>query len=143
MPLTVETGAPNQGNTFIDVAFLDEYLSDRGYSIDVAKEPLLFRSYDVISRLNWIQSHAEAFDVTDQMKKAQAEIAYQMSLGFVPESGSVQKIKKEKVDVLETEYFETDLNSGIDLYPTAKSYISDLIHDGSASSSNVGNVELI
>lgn len=143
MPLTVETGAPTEGNTFVDVAFLDEYLTDRGYSIDVAKEPLLFRSFDILSGLNWIASHAEAFDVTNGMKKAQAEIAYQISLGVVPESGSVQKIKKEKVDVLEVEYFETDLNSGIFLYPTARSYISDLIHDSSSSSSDVGNVELI
>lgn len=137
MALVIEDGTPSGGNTFIDVAFLDGYLSDRGYEVTASKEPLLIRSFDEMIKLPWKESHSITFTVTESMKKAQAEIAYRLSLGFNPASTSTAQVKKEKIDVLEVEYFEGGESN---VLAVALGFISDLI---GSTDSTVGNVELV
>ena len=112
MALIVELGAPTtDANTYATEAELDTYLSDRGYSISATKEPLLIRAFDFMAGLSWLADHDYAYTVKTAHKNAQCEIAYRMSLGLDPSAQPVADVKRTKVDVIETEFFNSSRRS--------------------------------
>ena len=99
---TVVTG----GNSFVTTAEFDTYLTDRGYTAIASPEPPLIRAFDYMAVLPWCDPHDEAYTVTDGMKLAQMDIAFQINAGFNPAAvRDSQTVKREKVDVIEQEYF--------------------------------------
>jgi len=120
MALVIELGAPTTGaNTYVTVAEFDTYLTDRGYTVTADKEPLLIKTFDFMQTLDWLEDNSfyrnsfgwfdprikYAYTIYPAHKNGQCEIAYRMSLGVDPGAEPDQLVKREKVDVLETEYF--------------------------------------
>jgi len=144
MALIIETGEIVDGaNSYVEVVEFEQYLSDRGYSLAGASEPLLIRSFDYMQGLTWCDDHASAYAVTQNMKNAQCEIAYRMDQGFDPAKVvPAQNVKREKVDVLETEYFEgggvsATFDESIIHLAQAYSYIKDLLCFDSGGSAGI------
>lgn len=133
MALVIETGAVIDGaNSFIDGAYLSAYLSERGLTTPSNAEPVLIRAFEFMASLDWCMPHSRPFEVTENMKKAQAEIAYQLSQGLDEGAAPEQPIKREKVDVLEVEYFgeasSTSTNAGfLAMVPRAKRFLDGLL----------------
>ena len=132
MAIVIEDGSIVSGaNSYILESEFNDYVTLRGYTVTASVEPLLIRSYDYMSTLNWIESHTEAFTVTGNIKSAQAEIAYRLSTGLDPSAKPVDAIKRKKVDVLETEFFASSNGmTGTDFLnymPQAKGYLTGLI----------------
>ena len=134
MTIIVEDGTlVTNANSYVTDAEFTTYLTDRGYTVTATHEPLLIRAYDLMLTLPWIFSITAAYTVTPEMKKAQNEIAYQMSLGFNPSAIAERSIESEKVDVIETSFFKgsagvvTSPLSAIRLLPIAFGYISNLL----------------
>lgn len=120
MALIIELGAPTENaNSYVTVAEFDAYLALRGYTVSVDKEPLLVKAFDFMQTLDWLSDQSwrssgyylvdprvrQAYTIYPAHKNGQCEIAYRMSLGVDPGAEPDQLVKREKVDVLETEYF--------------------------------------
>lgn len=137
MPLVIETGAPTPGaNTYVDAIEFSQYLTDRGYEVPDVIDPFLIRAFDLMACLDWIADHSEAYLVFDSHKRGQCEIAYRISLGADEGATQSAPVKREKVDVLEVEYFNnSSIESATDFLktmPTAERFLKGLIGDGSS-----------
>lgn len=135
--LIIQTGTPlvANANSYATEAELDAYLLLRGYTVTADKEPLLVRSYDFMSGLNWNVDHSEAYEVLESHKSAQCEIAYRFSLGLDSAATPTASVKRKKVDVLETEYFSNTSRSTpssfLNSMPQAASFLKGLVSGSS------------
>lgn len=131
--ITIEDGTIVDGaNSFINTAELDSYLSDRGYTAIINKEDMLVRAYDFMKVLPWCDSHDSAFTVEQEMKDAQAEIAFRFNNGFDPFAiQPTSTVKRQKVEGLEREFFKTDTitspESALALIPLANSLLQEFL----------------
>lgn len=129
MALIVETGEGVSGaNSYIALADAQSFIDARGLSVTLT-EGLLLSAMDPLSAvrfkgakadkdnpLNWPRKgvvDCEGFDVAEN-EIPQGVIAAQIWIAYYSEQGidasastSTQQIKKEKVDVIEIEYFES------------------------------------
>lgn len=133
MTLVIEDGSLVDGaNSYITAAELTTYMTDRGYSITVDAEPYIIRAFDYMLGLDWIEDHSEAYTVTDNMKKAQCEIAYRLSAGLDPSSKPAESVKRKQVDTLSVEYFSSSNGktggSFLDYMPQAKIWLTGLVN---------------
>ena len=137
MPLVIEDGSPNGGNSYITPAELSTFLSDRGYPAIAGSTTVLIRAYDFMRGLPWCDDHSEAYDVTDNMKTAQCEIAYRVSSGADPSATPEQSVKRKKIDVLEKEFFSgRNIKNSMDLLknmPFAYSLLESKLCGGGGS----------
>ena len=133
MALLIEDGSVVAGaDSYADTADLSSYLTDRGYEAIANQEPMLRRAYDFMKGLNWCDDHTQPFVVDTDLVNGQCEIAYRFSLGFDPsETISGDKVKREKVDVLETEFFATSATTSpilvLKKMPQAHVMLKDLL----------------
>lgn len=148
MTLIIEDGSlVTNANSYITEAELTQYAVDRGYTLTGTLEPFLIRSFDFMSGLSWCTPHTAAYTVTQAIKSAQAEVAYRISVGVDPSATpSSGGIKREKVDVLEVEYFDapavvSNPDDFLKTIPTAYAFIKDLIC--STSSTGYGSKTII
>lgn len=130
MALTVETGAGIVGaNSYVSVAEARTYATDRGLNLPAADadiEKLLIKSTDYVESfrerfrgtkangpgyLQWPRLNVviDGFEIgittiPKQLKDAQCQLAFELQTVDPTPTTSGQVIKREKVDVIETEY---------------------------------------
>lgn len=144
-------GDNSDANSFVSVAYLKTYADDRGKNLpddDRAIQRLLIQAMDYITaragkfggnvtdeeqplcfpRANlFINGSTLSLDdatIPDGILKAQCELACIIASGvplYPVTSGAV--IKREKVDVLETEYFEPGDNDGMPIMPSVEDFL--------------------
>ena len=136
MALTVEDGSVvSSANTYVTVDYVDSYCDDLGLSdwedlTETEKEQAILRAMsfiesqsfkgvktDVDNALKWpregvYDEDGYAIDddtIPDRLKKAVARAAYEECLDANCLQQNIDKgVKREKIDILETEYFISD-----------------------------------
>lgn len=125
-PVVVEDGTIVPGaNSYVSVAELDQFISDRGYTWAGAdKEAFLYRSMDWIESRQYqgnVVSSAQPLlfprtgvcyrgfllpsdEIPALLKKAQLTLAIEINRGFDPLAVIEQGVKRQKLDVLEVEF---------------------------------------
>lgn len=136
-------------NSYVTEAELTTFATDRGITITGTNAVLLIQSMDYIEQqdfigtqytatqaLQWPRSGAyidgwllAVTDIPIELKNAQMQTALSIDEGNGPLDVVEQKIKREKVDVLETEYAD---NSSQTYDPKISNYLKKLIQGGGA-----------
>ncbi|TGE04632.1 DnaT-like ssDNA-binding protein [Hymenobacter fodinae] len=137
----------DEANALISVDYADDYHSLRGNGSwtgdDVVKQAAIVRATDYIEQvygprfvgktipstlLSWPR-YSLAYDSTtipDALKRAVAELALDALSGNLnPNIGSTPQVKRKKVDVLETEFFEARQRPTI--RPAVSGYLAPLL----------------
>lgn len=131
MTITVETGSVVSGaNSYASESELAAYALNRGVSLTVAVSQLLLKSMDYLESLEfkgikqtqsqplqWPRSWVEidgfsvgANTIPQELKNAQMAIALEINAGNNPLAAISRAVKREKVDVVETEYMDNASN---------------------------------
>lgn len=150
MALTVQTiDGLDTANTYIDIAYFDEYHTARGNDItaltDTIKEQLIIKAMDYLENVFyglWVgeelnDTQSTAFPrVVDyetilpkQIKEAQAVLALKANDGELMEDLE-QSVKREKLDVLEVEYndYASAQKRYLSVYALLKPYLDASIY---------------
>lgn len=127
MALTVETGAIVTGaDSYISVADFEAYNTARGYTLTGTAEQLLLRAMLYVEQLSfkglkktkaqtlqWPRLdvmidgyYLESDEIPQQLVDLQCEVALAIDGGDDPLGAIDRAVKREKVDVLETEYMD-------------------------------------
>jgi hypothetical protein len=159
-PFNPEAEDNSDANSFVSVAYLRQYADDRGKGInlpsdDRACERLLIQGMDYIASksdrllgelsdeaqplpfprayvfINGSSTSLDDATIPDGIMKAQCEIACTIASGveLYPVTAG-QIVKREKVDVLETEYFEPDGNEGLPVMPLVDALLAPFFGGG-------------
>ena len=160
MSLIVETGAViSNANTYISLDYADTYCEDMGYTAwasctETEREAAILRAmryieglswkgikYDYDDALKWPRSgvydedgYAIDYDeIPTAVKKALAQAAYEESQSSGVLLPTYQTgIKREKIDVIEIEYFgNSTVSAPGKVFDAILSYVKGLIEDGS------------
>ncbi len=158
MALIIEDGTGIVGaNSYISVNDCTVYLSDRGFTLSTGTyEPFLLRAMDTLAGLTYCGLKANTVndlqfprtDIKDTqgvlyggtvvpvaIQRAQLWLAHYVSIGNDLSEIAEPAIKKEKVDVLETEFFESTSNRKIKIgdLPNVITYLRHLLANQSTS----------
>ena len=115
--LLIDDGTFEEGNTFVTLAECEEYHSNRTNTLwtgtDTEKTSAIIRSFDYLSIQRW-RDYVLEDEIPLKVKQAQCVAA----LKELIEPGCLQKdqtkddnVKKKKIDVIETEYFDKDMQT--------------------------------
>lgn len=151
--IVVETGAQVSGaNSYVSVATLQTYASDRGVTISGTEEDLLIQAMDYIESLDYIgykytNTQAlewprvnvpkdkiywyEADEIPQKLQDALCETALAIDAGNSPLANINRATKREKVGELEVEYKDSSASQVVVKKINAK--LKDLLNSGFGS----------
>ena len=145
MSLVIENGnIVKNSNSFITEDYFSSFLSLRRYSVSDPVSALVL-AYDFMLALPWKVSQKKAFEVFDDMKKGQAEIAYRLSFGLDLAGVAEAEVKVAQVEgAVKMEYFKgadapTTAIGRLGLIPAAESLLKPYMQ--SVVKSSVGYLD--
>jgi hypothetical protein len=150
MAIVVEDGTIVSGaNSYVTEAELTTFATERGITITGTNSELIYQSMDYIEQQNFIgvkstqaqplqwpryDAYVDSYliasnTIPQDLKNAQMQTALSIDEGNGPLDVVEQKVKREKVDVLETEYSD---NSSQTYDPKISNYLKKLTKGGGA-----------
>lgn len=150
MAIIIEDGTiVANANSYVTEAELTTFATDRGITIAGTNSELIYQAMDYIEQQNFIgnkSTQAQALQwprynayidgylvasttIPQDLKNAQMQTALSIDASNGPLDVVEQKIKREKVGVLETEYMD---NSAQTYDPKIRNYLKKLIQGGGA-----------
>ena len=151
MAIIVENGTGVQGaNSYITEAEAITFLSTRGVTAAIT-EPLLLNAMDEIeascTALSLDTFHKSVTTIPDKVGQAQAWVANYILNGVDPGKyvQTSRSVKRQKVDVLETEYFEGGKPAPVTIADMPKAYglIKQFCKAASAGDNSVGTFAVV